>query len=187
MISKQFIIYLLKFLGVLCIAYFGTIAIEGLASPANYYAPFVDHYLDYPSWLRASLLYGTKVFASLSGFTSVISDDYHIKIVNGKSVQLVYSCLGVGVMSFWLAFVMANTGGWLRKAVWIIGGMFCIWLINITRLGLLLVTSNKNQSMPFGLDNHTFFNILGYAAIFVLIYFYDKTSKSSEKPLRTVK
>ncbi len=181
MITKQVIIYLVKFLGVFCIAYFGTIAIEGLATPAGYYSPFVDHYMDYPSWLRASLLYGTKVFASLAGFKTVITDAYHIEIVNGKSVQLVYSCLGVGVMSFWLAFVMANRGGWLRKTAWIIGGMICMWLINITRIGLLLVTINKNQKMPFGLDNHTFFNILAYGAMFVLIYFYDRSSKAAER------
>ena len=187
MITKQIIIYILKFLGFFCIAYFGTIAIEGLASPVNYYSPFINHYMDYPSWLRASLLSGSKLFASLAGFKSVITDVYHIKIVNGKSVQLVYSCLGVGVMSFWLAFVMANTGGWLRKTAWIIGGMICIWLINVTRLGLLLVTINKNQSLPFGLDNHTFFNILAYVAIFVLIYFYDRYTKSSVKRLNTDK
>ena len=115
------------------------------------------------------------------GITTFIADAYHLQMVNGLSVQLVYSCLGVGVTSFWLAFVVANKGNWAKKTKWIIGGTICIWLINIIRISLVLVANNKRQNMLFGLDNHTFFNICSYIAIFVLIYFYDRSLRSTSK------
>lgn len=150
-------------------------AIEGLSAPGNYYSALIDHYFDYPSWLRLSLLYGSKFFLLLFGYTCIIPDGYHIQILDGKGVQLIYACLGVGVLSFWLAFVVANRGVFLKKLIWVIGGMIFIWLINIIRICLFLISVNKQQKMPLGLDNHTFFNALAYAAVFVMIFFYDRS------------
>ncbi len=172
-IPKQYITYIVKFIGCFCLLYFTTVAIEGLATPANRYAPFVAHYLDYPALLRYSLLYGSRFLLSLLGYNSIVPDGFHLQLGN-SSVQLVYACLGVGVTCFWLAFVFANNGTWKKKAAWMLGGSFIIWCINVVRISLLLKTSSQNQQLPFGMDNHTFFNILAYAAIFILIYFFDR-------------
>ena len=158
-------------------AYYGTIAVEGVAAPGHIYWPFVQHYLDYPSWLRASLLNGSKLLLSWFGYDSFVQDSYHLRIVGGSAVQLIYACLGVGVMSFWLAFVVANKGSWKRKIVWILGGMLCIWLINVTRISLVLVKNNSGRDMMWGLDNHDFFNILSYVALFLMIFFYDRIER----------
>jgi exosortase/archaeosortase family protein len=153
--------------------------VEGLAKPGNYYSSFIERYLDYPSWLRATLLWGSKLFVGIVGYNSVITDAYHLRIVGGGSVQLIYACLGVGVMSFWLAFVVANKGNWKKKMIWVIGGFLCIWIINVLRIGLVLIQNNTRKEMMFGLDNHTFFNILSYVAIFGLILLYDKSFKKA--------
>jgi len=163
--------------------YFGTIAVEGLATPANSYSPFVEKYLDYPSWLRASLLNGSKVLLSIFGYHTVIADSYHLQIVGGRSVQLIYACLGIGVMSFWLAFVVANKGSWKRKTVWVVGGMLCIWLINVSRISLVLVQNNTGRNLMWGLDNHDFFNILSYVALFLMIFFYDRVERKKVKKI----
>ena len=94
---------------------------------------------------------------------------------------MVYACLGYGVMSFWLAFVVANKGSIAKKIKWIFGGWLMIWIINIIRITLLMITINEKSTMPFDLDNHTFFNIGAYIAIFVLIYFYDRSLKKDDK------
>ncbi len=180
---KQFLFYTLKFLGVFAIAYFGTIAWIGLAAPGNYYSPFIDQYLDYVSWLRSSLLHTSKWVLEMTGTAIVIPDAYSLQVVNGASIHIGYDCIGYGVMSFWLAFVIANTGSFLKKGVWVSVGLITIWLINILRICLFLVTLNKKQTMPFGLDNHTFFNITAYIAIFILIYLFDKSQKKTESRL----
>ncbi len=175
---KQFLLYCLKFLAVFSIAYFGTIAWIGLAAPGNYYSPFVEQYLNYVAWLRSSLLYGSQFILSVVGIATTIPDAYSLQIVGGKAVHIGYSCIGYGVMSFWLAFMVANKGSVKSKLIWIIGGLLLIWCINILRICLFLVSLNKNQSMPFGIDNHLFFNITAYIGIFGMIYFYDRRKKS---------
>lgn len=176
---KQFLLYSIKFLAVFAVVYFGTIAWIGLAAPGNYYCSFIDHHLDYITWLRNSLLQGSKYLLSLFNYQSQIPDAYSLQIVNGKAVHIGYDCIGYGVMSFWLAFIIANKGTWIRKLLWITAGLIIIWLINITRISMMLVALNKNKTLPFKLDNHTFFNILAYIAIFIMIFIYDKQSKKA--------
>lgn len=96
-------------------------------------------------------------------------------MVNGSWVKLVYACLGVGVMCFWLAFVLANTGGLVKKITWLFIGLISIWLINVLRISIVLLANNKHIKMPLGLDNHTFFNILAYGAVFILMFLYDRS------------
>ncbi|MBX2935139.1 MAG: archaeosortase/exosortase family protein [Ferruginibacter sp.] len=168
-------IYLLKFFAIFCIAYFGTIAVEGLSAPGNHYSPFVHHYLDYPSALRQSLLKGASFFLGLLGYNTVITDAYHLQMVNGSWVKLVYACLGVGVMCFWLAFVLANKGKFVKKITWLLIGLISIWLVNVLRIMLVLLANNNHTKMPLGLDNHTFFNILAYGAVFILMFLYDRS------------
>ena len=177
-------IYLVKFFAIFCIAYFVTLAVEGVAAPGNRYWPVVDHYFNYPSWLRASLVHGTRFFLSLSGYETVITDPASLQMLNGKAVHVSYDCYGVGVMSFWLAFVVANKGSGLKKSLWVLGGFAAIWLINITRIGMLLVAINKNRQLPFNMDNHDFFTVLAYGAIFLLMFLYDRSFGKSVKHLQ---
>lgn len=120
------------------------------------------------------------------GYETVVTDPYHIKFVNGKSVQLVYSCLGVGVSCFWFAFVVANKGTFLKKTCWVLGGVLGIWLINVTRISMTLIYANQNKEFPFGLDNHTFFDILAYIAIFLMMFLYDRNNKTVTPPQQPI-
>jgi exosortase/archaeosortase family protein len=90
------------------------------------------------------------------------------------------SCVGYGVYSFWAAYVIANTGSALKKAVWVSGGILCLWLINVARISMFLVAINQNKTMPLGIDHHTWFTIVAYAFIFGMIYVYDKNNRSKE-------
>ena len=172
---NPFIKYLLTFLIVFCILYFGTTAFIGLAAPGGYYVPVFDHYLNYPSWLRASILIGSKVLLNIFGYHPFRPDQYLLSLPGGASVRMVYSCLGYGIMSFWAAFVFANKGSWKRKAVWILGGLLAIWFINVVRVSVLLVANSKSAAMPLGIDHHTWFNICAYALVFLMIWMYDRS------------
>ena len=180
LIKNPFFIYLIKFFAIFCVAYYGTIAVEGLAAPNNYYSPLIDRWLDYPSSLRSGLLNGCKFFLALFGYDTSITDAYHLQMVGGMSVQLVYTCLGVGVMSFWLAFVLANKGSFWKKFCWVMGGMLVIWLINVFRISLVLLANNKQAKIPFNMDNHDFFTVLAYGAIFLLMFLYDRSFKGKK-------
>lgn len=97
-----------------------------------------------------------------------------IRFNGGRGVYIAMSCVGYGVYSFWIAFVVANTGRFLKKAAWIFFGVLALWLINVIRITLFLTAINKGWPMPLGIDHHTWFNIFAYLLIFGMIGLYDK-------------
>lgn len=178
-LNKRILTYLLKFAGAFCICYFGTLAIIGLSAPGGYYSGFVDKYLNFIPAFRDSLLWSSKIFLSLLGYETYQDSPIHLRMTTGGGgVQLVYSCLGYGVTSFWLAFVFANTGSWKKKLLWMLGGAALLYIINVIRIALTLLGNSQKWRFPFGWDNHTWFNVVAYAGIFLMIYFYDKSGRT---------
>lgn len=171
------IVYSIRFLTLFCFFYFGTQLIIGLSAPGNYYSPFIHKYLDYVSVLRYSLLHASKCVIDFFGYDSTVQYNFYLKIIDGSRVRMVYSCLGIGVFSFWAAFVIANAGTWWHKVKWAIGGIFLIWLINIARITLLIIATNDRWILFTKIDHHTLFNIAAYGAIFLMMYFFDKSQK----------
>ena len=150
----------------------------GLAAPGGYFSPFVQQYLDYVSWIKISLIKATGFLLSLFGIATHAEPGFLVRINGGRGVFIAMDCVGYGVYSFWIAFVAANTGTFLRKVTWIISGLLILWLINVVRITLFLVAINKGWPMPLGIDHHTWFTIAAYGMIFILIGYYDKTSKN---------
>lgn len=170
-----------------CILYYGTTAVIGLAAPGGYYIGFVHDYFDYPALLRKSLLNSSQLFLSAIGYHSNVIDISHLKIENGPGIQLVYSCLGYGLMSFWAAFIFANSGTVKRKITWIITGCLMLWLINVLRISLLLIAFDKHWSIPFNIDHHTLFNVVAYTFIFGMIWFFERQQRKSGTALYSSK
>ncbi len=178
--NKNIWIYLIKFLGVFCVCYFGTLLVIGLAAPGNYYSPFVEKYFDYVTWIKISLLSGTEFLLSLFSIHSHSEPGFLQRINNGRGVIIAMDCVGYGVYSFWIAFVTANKGKFLKKLLWILGGVLALWFINVIRISLFLVAINKGWSMPLGIDHHTWFNIAAYILIFIMIWLYDLFFKENK-------
>ncbi len=160
--------------------FYGTEAIIGLSASEGKYIPFVDRYLNFIPALRNSLFYSSKVFLSLFGYEAYQATATQLRLVGGGGVNLVYSCLGYGVTSFWLAFVFANNGSWKKKLAWMVGGTLLLYVINAIRISLTLLSSSKKWQFPFGWDNHDWFNIAAYGAIFLMIWCYDKSGRKRE-------
>jgi len=180
--NRRILIYIAKFIGAFCVLYFGTLAIEGLASPeGKYYSAFIDKYFDYVSWLRSSLTYGSKLMVSVFGYPTELLSPTVLQIKGGRGVNIGYDCLGYGVISFWIAFVFANSGSWKRKLAWMLSGALVLWIINVLRISLVLVAVNRNWKFPLGWDHHDWFNIVSYLAIFTMIWVYDKGTRVKRK------
>ncbi|MEO6732972.1 MAG: hypothetical protein ABIN01_17240 [Ferruginibacter sp.] len=174
---KPFIVYLIKFIGAFCMLYFGTKAVIGLTVPGNYYNGFIAGHLNYPALLRNALLQGTRLLAILFGFDAFIRDAYHVAVVNGRAVRLVYACLGYGLLSFWSAFIFANNGSFLKKLKWIIAGCAVIWFINVIRITLVLIAANQHWKFPMAMEQHTLYNVIAYASIFFMIWLFHQSEK----------
>ncbi len=181
LIHRQFLLFVIKFLLLFTLLYYGTIASIGLSAPGGYYSPFVEKYLDYVSWLKQSLISGIGWALSIFGIRTSTEQGFVIRIVNKRGVIIAMDCVGYGVYSFWIAYIAASMGAILKKIAWIIGGLLLLWLINVLRISLFLIVINKNQSMPMGIDHHTWFTIFAYILIFIMIYFFNKGNTVTDK------
>jgi exosortase/archaeosortase family protein len=154
---------------------YGTTFYIGITSPGGrYYFEWLDKHLNYVTWLRNTILYGSKFFMSFLGYSTSIISAYVIKIDKGSSVQLVYSCLGYGVLSFWSAFIIANKGTIKFKLGWLLIGYSVILTSNILRICTLLIASQNKWYKPFSLDHHTTYNIIAYILVIILMFIFLK-------------
>jgi exosortase/archaeosortase family protein len=179
--DKNLWIYLAKFAGFFCVCYFGTLAVIGLAAPGGLYSPFIARYFDYVSWIKISLMRATELILSFFYIQTENESGFVIRFIGGKGVIIAMSCVGYGVYSFWIAFVTANKGEFVKKILWIFFGLLALWFINVIRITLFLTAINKGWPMPLGIDHHTWFNIFAYLLIFFMIWWYDKSSKNKIK------
>ncbi len=170
--------YCIKFIAVYCFLYYGTQVVIGLSVPPGYYSKFVHDFLDYPSLLRKGLISTAKAVLDFFDYSTEIVSAYKIKMVNGRGVKIVYSCLGIGLFSFWTSFIIANDASLKRKLLFISAGIAMIFLINVARIVLLLIAANKNMEARFTTDHHTIFNIVAYSLIIIMILIYDKSDKN---------
>lgn len=177
--DKNFLYFVAKFIVIFCTLYLGTLAVIGFAAPGGYHSPFVEEHLDYISWLKRSLIFGTKTILGFFGFTTETEPGFIIRISRGRGVYIAMSCVGYGVYSFWTAYVLANRAAWLKKIIWVTAGLLLLWILNVSRISLLLVAINKGWPMPFNIDHHTWFNIFAYIAIFTMIWAFEKSLKKT--------
>jgi exosortase/archaeosortase family protein len=178
---KQFLIFVIKFILFFLFFYYGTKGVIALSATEGHYSKFVADYLDYVTLIKRSLIWGTRLLLSFFHIETYQVDPFIVRIKNGVGVRIAHGCVGYGVYSFWLAYILANSFKAKIKMKFIVIGLFLLWLINVLRISLLLVTMQNNNQMPLGLDHHTWFNIVSYVAIFAMIYGFERKSVNQEK------
>ena len=99
--------FLLVFLGLFLFFFYFNIAFFSITSHGNHYIPFFNEHLNYIRWFRHLLLRISKVILNWLGYNA-INNDYQLLVAGRGTIDLVYSCLGLGVMSFFGAFVIAD-------------------------------------------------------------------------------
>ncbi len=171
--DRKFITFCIKFLLWFCIFYFSTLAVIGLSSPTGIYNAFVAQYLDYVSGLKHFIIFCVVKLLSIFNIAAAPGPQFSVGIVSGKAVIVAMSCVGYGVYSFWLAYVIATSASAKLKITWAVFGVAALFFINIIRIAGFLYTYNKGTLMPLGIDHHTWFNLAAYTIIFLLIYLYE--------------
>ena len=173
-LSTQLLIFLLLF-GAL----YGTMQLLiGISVPGGRFDwPWISHYFNVPAALRYSLLKGGSIVLDIMNMDTYIFNSYHLRLVDGKGIRMVYSCMGYGIMSFWVAFAWSFCDTWKQGLKWMFIGLAFIWSINVLRIALLIVATNKQWPMPLDIDHHTWFNIVVYLGIGFLMYGYDRSAK----------
>lgn len=173
--------YLLRFLLLLLILYYGNLVFIAIIDPKGaVYSPFLDDHFNYITWLRNSYLFVSNQLTHLAGYNTHPTLPYRLSSETGRYVEIVYECLGIGFLSFWTAFVWANTGGIMKNLTWWLLGVLAIWSINCLRISLLLIAVINHWQYNRYMDHHTLFNLCAYALIsgFIVVY----TRQIEKKP-----
>lgn len=166
-----------SFLLLFVIFYYFNILFYGVTSPGNHYSPFLANNLNYIQGLRWLLLSCSTQILNWMGFTA-IHNGTQLLVAGKGSIEVVYSCLGLGLMSFFAAFVISYPKQLKQKIIFLISGILVIQALNITRFVLLALFWNKKANRI--VDHHTIFNIIIYIIIMISLYFwvtkYDKAN-----------
>lgn len=164
--------FVFSFLVLFLLFYYFNILFFRVTTPGNHYIPFLANNLNYIQGLRWLLLNSSAAILNLFGFKA-ITDSTGLLVAGRGIIQLVYSCLGLGVISFFTAFVIAYPKPFRSKVIFIIAGIFSIELLNILRFMLLALFWDKRHGQI--IDHHTIFNIIIYITIAISLYFWVKS------------
>ena len=101
--------FVLTFLSLFLLFYYFNIFFFGVTSPGNHYNDFLAHHCNYIQALRTFLLVTTKNVLSWFGYSSVYNETEILVAGKGKLI-LIYSCLGLNLISFFTAFKKTKPG-----------------------------------------------------------------------------
>lgn len=179
--AKTEVKFLIKFIAVYAGLYLLAQFIIGIASPGNYYSKFCDDYLNIIEWLRLFILKGAAFLCHILGYNAVIEESISLRVINSVyKVRMVYSCIGVGILSCWVAFTIAYPAALKLKIIWLIAGCATICLINMIRVAALLILINKYKSTSKFYYHHEVFNFIAYALVIGMIYLYTKNNTKED-------
>jgi len=173
MFKNQAVKFIFIFISLFAFFYFFNLIFFGLTSPeGNHYNAFLASHLNYIHCLRSALLASTKQILTWLGY-SAITNEYEILVAGKGTLKLIYSCLGLGLISFFSAFVIAYPKKLKLKIFFLVAGILVIEILNVIRFVVLAIFWDKNEDTQI-VDHHTLFNILMYVVIGISIYFWIK-------------
>jgi len=140
-------------------------------NPGPHYNAFLADHFNYIKGLRWLLLSSTSLLLKCFGFSSVYNNN-ELLVAGHGTIQVVYTCLGLGMLSFFTAFVIAYPKPTKIKIVTLAGGIIAIELLNIIRFALLALYGSGPINRL--IDHHTLFNIILYLIVAAGLYFWIK-------------
>lgn len=176
----------IKFVVALLILYIlfsqGNLFMNSVMTPGSrFYNAYIADHFDYIQGLKTALIVPAVWIIKAFGFYA-IHNEMDVMVVSGPYLRVNYSCLGLGVMSFLAAFVLAFPAPWKSTFKMLVIGFIAIYVLNVLRIaGLgILLGFFKSQRNNFTY-HHEIFNIIVYICIFAMLYFWIKKSNKLVK------
>lgn len=174
--------FVLVFLSTYLFLNYFSVFYMGITAPGNYYSSFLDAHLNYVRGLRHFLISSTAHILHYCGY-QVTTSDTMLHAYNVGGFNIVYSCLGFGLMSFFIAFVIAYPKPLKSKLIFGILGLIVIQVLNIIRLILITLYWTKSIFAE-KINHHTLFNVLLYIILLFIIILWvnakDESVRSSK-------
>lgn len=168
--------FLARFCTLFGVLYATSEALIGLAAPGGiFHLTFIEQVFNpiqiYTDFLRESvikLLHLVQIEGVKYKTTSVKT--------NMITINIGYSCLGLGLMSFWTAFIGAHIQKTATLLKYIGIGLLGLYVLNIIRMAMLVVATHLHWTdwKKTELDHHTIYNIIVYAILIVFANYCHK-------------
>ena len=172
--------FVVIFLGLFTLLYYFNIFFMGITAPGNFYSAFLDQHLNYIRGFRILLISVSATLLKFFGY-EVFTSDTTLHALNAGGINVVYSCLGFGVMSFFVAFVIAWPEKTVKsKLVFIPAGLLLIQALNVARF-ILITLFWRTSSFRSAVDHHILFNFVLYVILLTTIYFW--INKGNDKKI----
>jgi len=175
----------IKFVVALFILYIlfsqGNLFMHSVMTPGSkFYNAYIADHFNYIQGLKTVLIVPAVWIIKAFGFYAIYNE-MDVMVVAGPYLRINYSCLGLGVMSFLAAFVLAFPASWKSTLKMLVTGILMIYVLNILRIaGLgILMAIFKSQRNNFTY-HHEIFNIIVYIFVFTLLYFWIKRNNKSK-------
>lgn len=152
---------------------------------ATYYNEYITQHFNYIQWIKTALIIPATWIIKLFGFY-VLHNEMDVMVVNGPYLRINYSCVGLGVMSFFAAFVIAFPAKIKSKIKLFIIGILMIYTLNVLRIAGLGVLLGFFQSQRDNFTyHHEIFNIIVYLCIFTLLFFWIRKNTRKIAPSKS--
>lgn len=179
--------FYLRFAGLFFLFYLTYTFVNAASAPSGTYYPFVADYLNFPVVIRIAVLHVAHFLLGLLGYPTQIADPRITSADGGSVLEMAWACYGLGVKSFWLAFVIAHAVPLRTKIRWSLIGVLTIFLFNCIRVVVIMISMIEKWSIAdyLGTNAHDMFNYLCYAALFGLVLlFYARVDSGAAKPTK---
>ncbi|MNJ97598.1 Transmembrane exosortase [compost metagenome] len=169
--NEPYIRFIFLFILTYLLLYGFNTAFIGITAKGGFYVPFLDQHLNYINWWRTFTIESTATVLRWFNYL-VYTNEYQLKVIGKSGFRMVYTCLGYGVMSVFIAFVLTFPGKIKARYGFLLLGLIIIQLLNTTRLALLSIYWSRKANMT--LDHHDLFNIVVYIVLIILVYIWLK-------------
>ncbi|WP_276133214.1 exosortase/archaeosortase family protein [Polluticoccus soli] len=141
----------------------------GITSPTHLYSSIIHERLDFISSFRSLLLHGASALLDILGITNQIID-HSISVPDKIRVTVHTACLGIGILSFWWAIVLAYPHSLKLKFKFLLSGSVFLVGLNILRIFFLAYIYAVGIGTRYShIDHHLVFNVIVYLILAAMV------------------
>ncbi len=151
------------------------IAFIGLSIRGGYYVEFFDKKINYIHLWRDFNISTVAELLRLTG-EQVVTGPHHLHVTEKAGFNIVYSCLGYGIISLFSAFVLAYPKSPREKLLFLSLGIVIFQCLNIIRFMVIALYWHQ-ALLAFQVNAHEIFNFLIYFCMALAVYIWLHTKK----------
>ena len=138
--------FLIKFIALFLVLYYVNIFFVQLTLPGKWHNDFFVEHFNYIGWLTGSLTHTANLITHTLGLDTIVESNDTLALAQGPRVVVRWQCIGLGIISFWLAFILAQDMRLKRKIFLGLGGVLVVYeLLQDRAVGLC--PRSKPQAM----------------------------------------